>query len=236
MVEEKNSYWLVNGKLLSEQEKRAAREKLRSWAKEKTEEELYEMLWSRRKYEKYWSELCSALKVNLPESYQGLIATLNWDYSISQDWDYVIWLLASDAKWHEIWKHIADKRMSVQKHRESLNWDKIREIYWGLSEELRERFFKKEIDYSAQIDEIREYFWDWMWSTFDWLIPLLWWDKDRWRWAKYVRALMKSPEEWENFLKSYSKHKDELAKKKKELAKKKAKLRRQSKNNKYAYN
>lgn len=105
-----------------------------------------------------------------------------------------------------------------------------------MPEELRERFFKKEIDYNDQIDEIREYFWDWMWSTFDWLIPLLWWDKDRWRWAKYVRALMKSPEEWEKFLDSYSKHKEELAKKKKELAKKRAKLRRQEKNNKYAYN
>lgn len=115
MEEEKNSYWLVNGKFLSEQEKRDARQKLRSWAKGKTNEELYDMLWSRRKYEKYWSEICSILKVNLPESYQGLISTLNWDYSISQDWKYVIWLLASDEKWHEIWKHIADKRISVQK-------------------------------------------------------------------------------------------------------------------------
>lgn len=239
MAKDQN-YWLVNGKLLSESEKKDAAEKLRKWSTTQTREELKHVFWSRLKYKKYWDELCVALQTNLPQSYQWLISLLNGNpYSVSQNGEYLLWLLTSAEKWEDTWKDIAHKRNLVQKSREILTWDKIREIYRRLPEELKKKFFRNEHVYHEQIDEIREYFWEWMGSTFDWLITVLWWDKDARRWGKYVMALMESQEKWEEFLKWYSEHKKEINKQKKIKHKrdklKKIKARRENANRIYVH-
>ena len=60
--------------------------------------------------------------------------------------------------------------------------------------------------YREHKEEIKEYFWEWMPSSFQWLITLLWWNcKESQSWD-YVKALMKSKEEWEKWLEEQEKN------------------------------
>ena len=129
-----------------------------------------------------------------PKSFRWLIPLLWWDISC-HNWWYVIALLESE----EAGKQYLQQKEEEEKNK--LTWDDIREIYRTYKDGIQQ-FFSNASKYKTRISQLKweeKEIFDWFPKSFQWLVPLLWWDKTCTEWW-YVIALLESEEAGKQYL------------------------------------
>ena len=142
-------------------------------------------------YEDNVDEITESFWTKMPKSRPWLISLL-WGNNKCLNRDYVQALLESKEKGEEYynkWKENLENEQIL----------KIREKYNELNDIQKVKRFSSRKIYDKNFEEIKAYFWGLIPKSREWLIRLLWGDRNCLSWW-YMQALLKSEEAWKLYL------------------------------------